>query len=115
MGLKETLLRGIYQFGFEKPSAIQQRAIIPIAEGRDVIAQAQSGTGKTSMIAVAMCQRVDTSMRECVLHKRQALALSPACSLLACRQAPTHCAQATLQSRTLLYAPVRAAPCSALQ
>ena len=58
-------MRGIYQFGFEKPSAIQQRAIIPIAEGRDVIAQAQSGTGKTSMIAVSMCQRVDTQMREC--------------------------------------------------
>ena len=96
MRLKDLLMRGIYQFGFEKPSAIQQRAIIPIAEGRDVIAQAQSGTGKTSMIAVAMCQRVDTSMRECVLHKRQALVLRPACSLLgyslarlsACRQPP---------------------------
>ena len=84
MRLKDLLMRGIYQFGFEKPSAIQQRAIIPIAEGRDVIAQAQSGTGKTSMIAVAMCQRVDTSMRECVLHKRQALLLRSACSLLAC-------------------------------
>lgn len=65
MRLKDLLMRGIYQFGFEKPSAIQQRAIIPIAEGRDVIAQAQSGTGKTSMIAVSMCQRVDTQMREC--------------------------------------------------
>lgn len=43
MGLKEDLLRGIYAYGFEKPSAIQQRAIIPIITGRDVIAQAQSG------------------------------------------------------------------------
>ncbi len=48
--------RGVYQFGFEKPSAIQQRAIAPIVQGRDVIAQAQSGTGKTSMIAVSLLQ-----------------------------------------------------------
>lgn len=39
MGLKDELLRGIYAFGFEKPSAIQQRAIVPILKGRDVIAQ----------------------------------------------------------------------------
>lgn len=43
MNLKEKLLRGIYAYGFEKPSAIQQRAIIPCIKGRDVIAQAQSG------------------------------------------------------------------------
>ena len=44
MGLKEDLLRGIYAYGFEKPSAIQQRAIVPIVSGRDLIAQSQSGT-----------------------------------------------------------------------
>ena len=43
MELKEDLLRGIYAYGFEKPSAIQQRAVKPILMGRDVIAQAQSG------------------------------------------------------------------------
>lgn len=43
MDLKEDLLRGIYAYGFEKPSAIQQRAIKPTLIGRDVIAQAQSG------------------------------------------------------------------------
>jgi ATP-dependent RNA helicase len=59
MGLKEDILRGLYAFGFEKPSAIQQRALIPIVNGRDVIAQAQSGTGKSSMIAIASCQSVD--------------------------------------------------------
>ncbi len=64
MGLRDDLLRGIYAYGFEKPSAIQQRAIKPIVEGRDVIAQAQSGTGKTSMIAVAVCQKLDTKLRE---------------------------------------------------
>ncbi|CAF3182799.1 unnamed protein product, partial [Rotaria sp. Silwood2] len=39
---KKNLLRGIYSYGFEKPSAIQQRSIRPIVKGRDVIAQAQS-------------------------------------------------------------------------
>jgi translation initiation factor 4A len=43
MKLKEELLRGIYAYGFEKPSAIQQRAIMPCVKGLDVIAQAQSG------------------------------------------------------------------------
>ena len=67
MGIKDDLLRGIYAYGFEKPSAIQQRAVRPIIEGRDVIAQAQSGTGKTSMIALTVCQMVDTTSREWVL------------------------------------------------
>lgn len=66
MDIKDDLLRGIYNYGFEKPSAIQQRAVVPIISGRDVIAQAQSGTGKTSMIALAVCQIVDTKSSECV-------------------------------------------------
>ncbi|KAG6391378.1 hypothetical protein SASPL_149132 [Salvia splendens] len=64
MGIKEDLLRGTYNYGFEKPSAIQQRALVPIISGRDVIAQAQSGTGKTSMIALSVCQIVDTKSSE---------------------------------------------------
>ena len=67
MWIRDDLLRGIYGYGFEKPSAIQQRAVMPIVSGRDVIAQAQSGTGKTSMIALTVCQTVDTASRECVL------------------------------------------------
>lgn len=43
MDLRDDLLRGIYAYGFEKPSAIQQRAVKPVLMGRDVIAQAQSG------------------------------------------------------------------------
>jgi translation initiation factor 4A len=46
------LLRGIYSYGFEKPSPIQSKAIIPILKGKDVIAQAQSGTGKTATFAI---------------------------------------------------------------
>ncbi|CAL5222436.1 g4799 [Coccomyxa viridis] len=78
MTLKEPLLRGIYQFGFEKPSAIQQRAIAPIVQGRDVIAQAQSGTGKTSMIAVSLLQLLDSQVFE-----PQSLILSPTRELAA--------------------------------
>lgn len=72
MNLKEALLRGIYAYGFEKPSAIQQRAIIPCCRGRDVIAQAQSGTGKTATFAVSILQNIDLSVKEC-----QALVLAP--------------------------------------
>jgi len=72
MNLRETLLRGIYAYGFIKPSAIQQRAIVPIITGRDVIAQAQSGTGKTATFSLSALQSIDTSTRE-----TQALILSP--------------------------------------
>ena len=57
---------------FERPSAIQQRAIGPILKGRDVIAQAQSGTGKTATFSISALQTIDTSLRE-----TQALVLSP--------------------------------------
>tara|TARA_B100000795_G_scaffold140788_1_gene105389 strand:- start:468 stop:1277 length:810 start_codon:yes stop_codon:yes gene_type:complete len=72
MGLKDELLRGIFAYGFEKPSAIQQRAVMPILKGRDTIAQAQSGTGKTTIFSVGILQCIDTSQRE-----TQALVLSP--------------------------------------
>ncbi|KAJ3071898.1 RNA helicase, partial [Podochytrium sp. JEL0797] len=72
MGLKEDLLRGIYAYNFEKPSAIQQRAIGPIVKGRDVIAQAQSGTGKTATFSISALQAISTTSRE-----TQALILSP--------------------------------------
>jgi ATP-dependent RNA helicase len=67
MGIRDDLLRGVYAYGLENPSAVQQRAIAPIISGRDVIAQAQSGTGKTSMVSLAVCQIVDTTVREYVL------------------------------------------------
>jgi len=72
MGLKDSLLRGIYAYEFEKPSAIQQRAIVPVTKGRDVIAQAQSGTGKTATFSIATLQSIDTNN-----HNTQALILSP--------------------------------------
>mmetsp|Transcript_33486 Transcript_33486/g.60960 ORF Transcript_33486/g.60960 Transcript_33486/m.60960 type:complete len:408 (+) Transcript_33486:72-1295(+) len=72
MGLKEDLLRGIYGYGFERPSAIQQRAIRPIVQGRDVIAQSQSGTGKTAVFSIGALQVLDTTSNE-----TQVLVLSP--------------------------------------
>ncbi|CAF1192819.1 unnamed protein product, partial [Didymodactylos carnosus] len=73
MNLREPLLRGIYGYGFERPSAIQQRAIKPFISGRDVIAQAQSGTGKTAAVVISILQQIDLDLKEC-----QALILTPA-------------------------------------
>jgi superfamily II DNA/RNA helicase len=72
LDLKPNLLRGIFAHGFEKPSPIQQRAIKPIMDGRDVIAQAQSGTGKTATFTIGALQRIDISQ-----SATQALILSP--------------------------------------
>lgn len=72
MDLKPDLLKGIYAYGFEKPSAIQQRAIRPIVRGRDVIAQSQSGTGKTAVFSIASLQLLDETSRDV-----QVLVLSP--------------------------------------
>ena len=73
MNLRPELLRGIYAYGFEKPSAIQQRAIMPLAMGHDLIAQAQSGTGKTATFAIGSLQRQDMSKP----IKLQTLILAP--------------------------------------
>ena len=72
LGLKSDLLRGIYGYGFEKPSIIQQKAILPIIKGRDVIAQAQSGTGKTAAFAIGTLQLIEQENAEL-----QCLVLSP--------------------------------------
>ncbi len=58
--------------GFERPSAIQQRAIVPMVKGRDLIAQSQSGTGKTAVFSIGILQMLDLSSTE-----TQALVLSP--------------------------------------
>lgn len=59
MALPANVLRGIYAFGFEKPSRIQEKAIMPIVEGHDVLAQAQSGTGKTGTFVIAALTKID--------------------------------------------------------
>ncbi|RUS18243.1 P-loop containing nucleoside triphosphate hydrolase protein, partial [Jimgerdemannia flammicorona] len=72
MNLNNELLRGIYAYGFERPSAIQQRAILPVMKGHDVIAQAQSGTGKTATFSISILQKLDMNINQC-----QALILAP--------------------------------------
>ncbi len=64
INMKEDLLRGIYSYGFESPSPIQKRAIIPIVKGCDVIAQAQSGTGKTGAFTISAIQCIDETVNE---------------------------------------------------
>lgn len=70
--IDKNILRGIFGYGFESPSPIQQRAIKPIIDGRDVIAQAQSGTGKTATFTIGALQRVNIAE-----HSTQVLILSP--------------------------------------
>eukprot|EP01084_Bolivina_argentea_P139490 245389_1 len=72
MGLSKDILRGIYSYGWEKPSTIQQRAIIPVIKKHDTIAQAQSGTGKTGTFSIASLERVNVRINSC-----QVLILSP--------------------------------------
>ena len=63
MSLNDGLLRGIYGHGFEKPSQIQQKGIVPVKEGRDILAQAQSGTGKTGTFCIGALSRMDPSLK----------------------------------------------------
>lgn len=72
MNLKENLLKGIYSYGFEKPSFIQQKGILPVISGRDAIVQAQSGTGKTATFCIGVLQQIDLALRA-----PQGLLLSP--------------------------------------
>ena len=72
MKLHEDLLRGIYAYGFDAPSEIQKKSIIPIIENRDVIAQAQSGCGKTGSFTIGSLQRINFTKT-----KPQVLILSP--------------------------------------
>jgi len=72
MNLPTELLRGVYGFGFERPSFVQQRAIVPMSQGLDIIAQSQSGTGKTGAFCIGALARVD-----CTIPKVQVLVLEP--------------------------------------
>jgi translation initiation factor 4A len=63
LNLKDNLLRGIYSYGFENPSRIQSSSIPYVVEGKDVIAQAQSGTGKTGSFVIGSLQKLDESLK----------------------------------------------------
>jgi superfamily II DNA/RNA helicase len=80
----ENILRSIFAYGFERPSPIQARAIPIITSGKDIIAQAQSGTGKTGAFSVGALSRVDFSEKNV-----QAILLAPTHELA--RQTATVC------------------------
>lgn len=72
MGMSLELLRGVYAHGFETPTHIQERAIVPCMSGHDVIVQAQSGMGKTATFAIGLLHQLDVHRPKC-----QAIVLSP--------------------------------------
>lgn len=72
MNLKRSILRGIFSYGYEKPSPIQSKAIPKIISGSDILAQAQSGTGKTATFSISVLQNIDEANENV-----QAIIMSP--------------------------------------
>ncbi len=72
LGLSEKTLQALRDVGYESPSPIQEQAIPSVLEGRDVIGQAQTGTGKTAAFGLPIAEYVDPEVREV-----QALVLTP--------------------------------------
>lgn len=70
--IRPDLLRGIYAYGYESPSPIQKKAIVPVLDGRDVIGQAQSGTGKTATFSIGALNAIELDVR-----RTQVIILSP--------------------------------------
>jgi len=64
MDLQENLLRGVFGHGFEKPSPIQAKAVMPMKEKRDLLAQAQSGTGKTGAFVIGALTQLDPALKK---------------------------------------------------
>lgn len=62
LGLEDDVLRGIYSYGFEKPSKIQRVAVKPMMEGKDILAQSQSGTGKTGTFTIGAMHHIDPTV-----------------------------------------------------
>ncbi len=67
-----SILRAISDMGFETPTEIQEKSIEFIREGRDVIGQSQTGTGKTAAFTIPVLDKIDTSIK-----KPQVLILCP--------------------------------------
>ncbi|MGD0386801.1 MAG: DEAD/DEAH box helicase, partial [Solirubrobacteraceae bacterium] len=72
LGLSEPVLAALREVGYESPSPIQEEAIPPLLAGRDVIGQAQTGTGKTAAFGLPMVEYIDPELDEV-----QALVLTP--------------------------------------
>lgn len=72
LGLNDPLLKALKDVGYESPSPIQEKSLPPLLEGRDILGQAQTGTGKTAAFALPILQQIDLKAK-----KPQALVLAP--------------------------------------
>lgn len=80
---------GIYEKGFEKPSPIQEESIPIALTGRDILARAKNGTGKTAAFSIPVLEKIDTSKPEiqggeCRRIAKLELSSCSLCSLIAC-------------------------------
>lgn len=83
LGLAEPLLRAVAEQGYDTPSPIQQQAIPAVLAGRDLMAAAQTGTGKTAGFTLPMLQRLTESKRKVSPNRIRALVLTPTRELAA--------------------------------
>jgi translation initiation factor 4A len=69
LGLKDEILKGLFNYGYEKPSQIQRVAIKPIIDGHDIVVQSHSGTGKTATFIIGLLQKVDENIQkpQCII------------------------------------------------
>ena len=72
LNINDDLLRGIYSYGFEKPSNIQYKSLPIFNSGKDMIAQSQSGTGKTGAFSIGVLNNLDINLK-----KTQYIILTP--------------------------------------
>ena len=70
--LNESIMRGVYSYGFDTPSLIQRKALLTMFDKKDIIAQAQSGTGKTGVFTIGVLQNINPE-----LNKTQGLIMAP--------------------------------------
>ena len=83
LGLSAELLRAIRESGYSQPTPIQVQAIPVILDGRDILAGAQTGTGKTAGFALPLLQRLSKSRGSHNLRVPRALVLTPTRELAA--------------------------------
>ena len=83
LGLKADILRAVAEQGYTEPTPIQQKAIPTILQGKDVLAGAQTGTGKTAGFTLPLLQLLDSRAKATEAHKIRALVLTPTRELAA--------------------------------
>ena len=72
LGLSENVLRALDEYGYKEPTPIQVKTIPYIMQGKDVIGQSQTGTGKTASFGLPLIESIDVG-----LNKVQAIILCP--------------------------------------